>query len=102
MKAKEQFNTDGPTSVKQIPLRSRLVFRFEKIIAGAVVLACAFTISCGGTGANKDNEDVARVGSRDITMKQVDAVIKQQLDQSGGASLSASELVAARLSVLDT
>lgn len=79
------------------------MFRFEKIFAGAAIMACAFTISCSSSSnAGKDNEGVARVGSRDITMKQVDAVIKQQLDQSGGASLSASELVAARLSVLDT
>jgi len=44
----------------------------------------------------------AKVGSREITLKQVDSTIKQQLDSSGGnASMTPAELVAARLSVLD-
>jgi parvulin-like peptidyl-prolyl isomerase len=43
------------------------------------------------------------VGSREITVRQVDSLIKQQLDQSGGGkALSPAELVAARLTVLDS
>ena len=51
--------------------------------------------------ADKDTEAVAKVGSREITMKQVDSVIKQQLDAKGGGTFTPAELVAARLSVLD-
>lgn len=47
------------------------------------------------------DEIVAKVGSREITLKQVDRAIKQQLDTSGSsAPLSPAELVAARLNVL--
>jgi parvulin-like peptidyl-prolyl isomerase len=44
---------------------------------------------------------VAKVGSRELTLKQVDSAIKQQLDAAGGGSLTPIQLVAARLSQLD-
>jgi parvulin-like peptidyl-prolyl isomerase len=58
--------------------------------------------ACKGGSESSPLEVAAKVGSRDITVKQVDSTIKQQLDSSGNsASMSPAELVAARLSVLD-
>lgn len=58
-------------------------------------------VSCKSE-SDKSLEVAAKVGSREITLKQVDSTIKQQLDANGGnATMSPAELVAARLSVLD-
>src|SRR6266404_947912 len=58
--------------------------------------------ACKGTSDKSPLEVAAKVGSREIALKQVDSTIKQQLDASGGsASMSSAELVAARLSVLE-
>ncbi|HEY9231488.1 MAG TPA: SurA N-terminal domain-containing protein, partial [Blastocatellia bacterium] len=57
--------------------------------------------ACKSNNKADSSEAVAKVGSREITMKQVDSAIKQQLEQSGGNSLSPAELVAARLAALD-
>ena len=81
------------------------MFRLSKnlILISLVVLASLLLASCKSDSNGASNEVAARVGSRDITVRQVDSLIKQQLDQSGsGKTLSPAELVAARLSVLDT
>jgi parvulin-like peptidyl-prolyl isomerase len=58
--------------------------------------------ACKGGSGSPTLEVAAKVGSREITLKQVDSTIKQQLDANGGsASMTPAELVAARLSVLD-
>jgi parvulin-like peptidyl-prolyl isomerase len=58
--------------------------------------------ACKGSSDKLTLEVAAKVGSREITLKQVDSTIKQQLDASGpGVSMTSAELVAARLSVLD-
>ena len=77
------------------------MFSSPKTILAFVVLSSLLIVSCKSTDANKDTEAVAKVGSREITLKQVDSVIKQQLDANGGGTFNSSELVAARLSVLD-
>jgi len=58
-------------------------------------------VSCNGPQADPNSEAAAKVGSREITIKQIDSVIKEQLNQSPGATLSGAELVAARLTVID-
>jgi len=83
------------------------VFRFSKnIFLPLVVVLCSVLLaSCKGDGKAPPggSEVAARVGSRDITFRQVDSLIKQQLDQSGGGkTLSPVELVAARLTVIDS
>lgn len=75
------------------------MFRFLKPIT--LVLFCSLLASCSKSGS-APLEIAAKVGSHEITLKQVDSTIKQQLDAGGGnASMSPAELVAARLSVLD-
>jgi parvulin-like peptidyl-prolyl isomerase len=77
------------------------VFRYLKpltlVLSSSLLLA-----ACKGTSEKSPLEVAAKVGSREIALKQVDSTIKQQLDASGGsASMTPAELVAARLSVLD-
>lgn len=103
MKAKQKFNTGGACAVKLFLRRSNVVFSSPKLVLALVVLSSLLFVSCGDKTSPdpKDTESVAKVGSREITMKQVDSVIKQQLDARGGGSFTPAELVAARLSVLD-
>jgi parvulin-like peptidyl-prolyl isomerase len=105
MKAKQKFNTGGALAVKPFLRRSRVVLSSPKSVALLViVLSSLLVVSCnsGPKGSDNISEAVAKVGSRDITLKQVDSAIKQQLDASGGGSLTPVELVAARMTVLDT
>ena len=76
---------------------------FRYLIPLTVVLSCSLLLAaCKGTSDKSPLEVAAKVGSREIALKQVDSTIKQQLDASGGsASMSSAELVAARLSVLE-
>jgi parvulin-like peptidyl-prolyl isomerase len=77
------------------------VFRYLKPVI-LVLSSCLLLAACKGTSENPALEVAAKVGSREIALKQVDSTIKQQLDASGGsASMTPAELVAARLSVLD-
>ena len=102
MKTKREFNTRRRVPVKSF-LRSRIVSSTKKFLLALTVatLAC-FSVSCGGNGGGPSSpEVVAKVGSRDITLRQVDIAIKQQLDAGGGVPFTPAELVAARLSVLD-
>jgi peptidyl-prolyl cis-trans isomerase SurA len=101
MKAKRKFNTGGASAVKPFLRRSKVVFSSPKTILTVFFLSSLLFASCKGSQTNKDIESVAKVGSREITMKQVDNLIKQQLDANGGGTFTASELVAARLNVLD-
>jgi parvulin-like peptidyl-prolyl isomerase len=81
------------------------VFRLSKtiVLASLVLLPSLLLVSCQGGDSKPASEVAARVGSREITVRQVDSLIKQQLDQSGGGkALSPAELVAARLTVLDS
>jgi len=95
MKAKRQFSTGPATSVKYFSVKE--AFSLLGIILFAPILA-----SCKSDSDKSAIEVAAKVGSREITLKQVDSTIKQQLDANGGsASMSPAELVAARLSVLD-
>jgi len=93
MKAKQQFNTIGRRAVKSVSA-------CKIASAMALMVSLSFMFGCGSS-SGKDNETVAKVGSKDITMKQVDAAIKQQLEQSGAAPFTSSELVGARMSVLE-
>jgi peptidyl-prolyl cis-trans isomerase C len=103
MKAKRKFNMDGRQTVKPILRRSKDVFRVSKTLyIVIIVLASLLIAACGDDNKNTDSEVLAKVGSSDITLKQVDSVIKQQLDSSGGGpAFTSTELAAARLSVLD-
>ncbi|MEK6304274.1 MAG: SurA N-terminal domain-containing protein [Acidobacteriota bacterium] len=80
------------------------MFRLSKtlILPSLVVLSSLLLTACKGDDPKPGSEVAAKVGSREITVRQVDSLIKQQIDQSGGGkTLSPAELVAARLSVLD-
>lgn len=103
MKAKRKFNTGGAYAVKLFLRRSKVVLSSPKLVLALVVFSSLLAVSCTGKSStdSKDTEAVAKVGSREITMKQVDTVIKQQLDARGGGTFTPAELVAARLSVLD-
>lgn len=101
MKAKRKFNMGGERAVKPFLRRSNVVSSSPKTIIAVVLLSSLLIISCKSSSNNKDTEAVAKVGSREISMKQVDSLIKQQLDASGGGTFSSAELVAARLNVLD-
>jgi parvulin-like peptidyl-prolyl isomerase len=81
------------------------VFRSPKtltLVLSSVLFSSLLFAACKGGSDKSTLEVAAKVGSREITLKQVDSTIKQQLDSSGNnASLTPAELVAARLSVLD-
>lgn len=79
------------------------MFSSSKIIAVVMVVAASLLVSsCKGESADGNSDVAAKVGSGEITIKQVDSVIKQQIDSSGGnVKFSPVELVAARLNVLD-
>jgi peptidyl-prolyl cis-trans isomerase SurA len=102
MKTKRKFNTGGKYPVNPILRRSNVVFRSSKTILATIVIVASLSVTaCKSSGKADSSEAVAKIGSREITMKQVDSAIKQQLDQSGGSSLSPAELVAARLAALE-
>jgi peptidyl-prolyl cis-trans isomerase SurA len=102
MKAKRKFNTGGASAVNPILRRSNEVFRPSKtILAVIVIFTSLFVAACKNSSKADNSEAVAKIGAREITMKQVDSAIKQQLDQAGGGTLSPAELVAARLAALD-
>jgi parvulin-like peptidyl-prolyl isomerase len=79
------------------------VFRIPKTFSLISVLALSLlAVSCGDNKTTANGEAVAKVGSKEITIKQVDSAIKRQLAGSGSSSnLSPAEIVAARLTVLD-
>jgi parvulin-like peptidyl-prolyl isomerase len=99
MKANANFSTTWKSPVKRF--LSELNSRINRPVAGAaLVVTAALAISCNNTPTE---EIAARVGSRDITIRQIDIVIKRQLDASGApsGSIGPSEIAAARLSVLE-
>ena len=77
------------------------MFRYLRPIT--IILFTSLVLSACKSSADKPALEVAaKVGSKEIALKQVDSTIKQQLDASGGGtSMTPAELVAARLSVLD-
>lgn len=77
------------------------MFRYLKPLT--LVLSSSLLLGACKSASDKSTLEVAaKVGSREIALKQVDSTIKQQLDaSSSNASMSSAELVAARLSVLD-
>src|SRR5262245_18773342 len=124
MKAKRQFSTGASLPVKPIcpapdrlsQARGRSAFNkqrqtdvlpdssirsitvFPYLTSLTLVLSSALLLAaCKGSSGDSTLEVAAKVGSRDITLKQVDSTINQQLDASGpGASMTSAELVAAR------
>lgn len=78
------------------------MFRTPRLIVlTAIGMTSLVVASCKSGATNPGAEVVAKVGSREVQLKQVDSVIKQQLDANPGTALSPSELAAARLTVLD-
>ena len=77
------------------------MFRYLRPIT-LVLFSSLLLAACKGAADQSSLEVAAKVGSKEIALKQVDSTIKQQLDASGGnASMTPAELVAARLSVLE-
>ena len=77
------------------------MFRVSKTLyIVMIVLASLLAAACNDDSKNTDSEVLAKVGSSNITLKQVDSVIKQQIG-TGGPAFTSTELAAARLSVLD-
>lgn len=77
------------------------MLRFLRPIS-LVLFSSLLIAACKSASEKSSLEVAAKVGSREIALKQVDSTIKQQLDQSGGtASMTPAELAAARLSVLE-
>lgn len=75
----------------------------KKFILLVIVLTSLFISACNGNSeANGPDDALAKVGSKDIKLKQVDMLIKRQLQQSQGATFTPAELAAARLTVLDS
>lgn len=63
-----------------------------------VVLSSLLMAACNGAASD---DVVAKVGSKDIKLIEIDRAIKQQLDQSPGVMLTPAELAAARFTALD-
>lgn len=100
MKANLDINTGGESPVKPFLRRSKVVFQ-RLILVAVIALAMLTVTACNNSSADPNSEVVAKVGSREIALKQVDSVIKQQIEENGGATFTPAELVAARLSALD-
>ena len=104
MKTKHKSNTNDGNSVKPFLRRSKTVFSNKKIWVPVVigVLVIVSTVVIFSCRDGKGDDVVAKVGSRQITLKNVDSIVKQQLDQNGttASAISSSELAAARLRVL--
>ncbi len=74
-----------------------------KILFLVLVLTSLFITACNGDANISGADDaLAKVGSKDIKLKQVDTLIKRQLLQSPGSTFTPAELAAARLTVLDS
>jgi parvulin-like peptidyl-prolyl isomerase len=103
MKINAKFSTGRGPRVKSFFRRSILVFNSPKaLLIPTLLLGSLFTVSCNDKPDDGDTEVAAKVGSREITIKQVDSVIKEQLAASQTATtLTGAELVAARLTVID-
>ena len=77
------------------------MFRHFRPITLIFITSLALS-ACKSSADKPALEVAAKVGSKEIALKQVDSTIKQQLDAGGGGtSMTPAELVAARLSVLD-
>lgn len=71
----------------------------KKSLPVLLIVASLLVSACKNGG---DNDDVvAKVGSKDIRLIEVDRLIKQQLDQSPGAVMTTAQLASARLTILD-
>jgi parvulin-like peptidyl-prolyl isomerase len=83
--------------------RSRFVFNFKrKFLIPVIVFTSLFIAACNGNSGGGDGDAVAKVGSKEIKMSEVDRVIKQQLAQSPtSATFNSAQLANARLAVLD-
>jgi parvulin-like peptidyl-prolyl isomerase len=104
MKAKQEFNTGGGAVVKPFLRRSTSVFGSRKsIIVTVVILASGLAAACNKKPADASSEVAAKVGSREITLKQVDRTIRSRMDQNGmsNASFTPAQLASTRLGVLD-
>ncbi len=69
-----------------------------------LVVFSSFAASCGGNSAGNTNSPgdvVAKVGSKEIKLEDVDRVVKQNLDTTQGVTMTAAELAGARLTVLE-
>lgn len=76
----------------------------KKILILSILVVSGFAASCSsgnGGNTNEPNDVVAKVGSKEIKLEEVDRTIKQNLDQSQGATMTAAELANARLAVLE-
>ena len=74
----------------------------KAIALATLLLALLFSLSCKDSTTDTNSEVAAKVGSHEITIKQVDSVIKEQLTGSPGAKLTGAELVSARLNVIES
>lgn len=75
----------------------------KKILILSIVVVSGFAASCSSSNPGGTNlpDVVAKVGSKEIKLEEVDRTIKQNLDQSQGATMTAAELANARLAVLE-
>ncbi|HKV39190.1 MAG TPA: SurA N-terminal domain-containing protein [Blastocatellia bacterium] len=101
MKTNHYFSTITAQAVKRVstafPARTS---RSAAPMSILIFIVLAFAASC----KKSESENVAaRVGTHDITIKEVDSAIKQQLDSNGtsNAPLTPAELVAAQLTTLN-
>ncbi len=94
----------GQSAVKPFLRRSNVVVRIPKVFTVVMILLVSLLVaSCKNNSSNADSELAAKVGPQEITIKQLDSAIKQQMDASGNTvSFTSDELVSARLSVLDS
>src|SRR6185436_14178733 len=81
MKTNRKFSMRAAPAVKPFLRRSRLVFNSPKLITiFTLVLSSLMAVSCNGPKDGGSTEVAAKVGSREITTKQIDSVIKEQLN----------------------
>ncbi|MEW6129135.1 MAG: SurA N-terminal domain-containing protein [Acidobacteriota bacterium] len=73
----------------------------RKLFSILILLTGLFIAACNDNGGGAGGDVVAKVGSKEIKLNEVDRLIKQQLDQSPGATFNSAQLANARMAILD-
>jgi parvulin-like peptidyl-prolyl isomerase len=102
IKTDQKSSTACGLAVKPFLRRSIVVSNPLQVLLCITLVIVASAVSACKDTTDANSDIAAKVGSRNISLKQVDTVIKEQLGGNSGASLAPAELVNARLTVIDS
>lgn len=73
----------------------------RKFISVLILLTSLFIAACNDNGGGAGGDVVAKVGSKEIKLNEVDRLIKQQIEGAQGATFTSAQLANARMAILD-